>query len=206
MTRDEAVTLIKGRLSRRSDSALEEFIILELKQAQILLEGKAFLPWFLVSNDTCKTLTISQDYIGLPPDFLREYDDDAVWISGDSTCRKQILKKEDREVLSGECGKPNRYAIVGNYFYLGPVPDAAYSLRMIYYKQDTVLTENVENKWLKYASAVLIGTAGEVIAKRYVRNDVIAQEFRNEAREAFLELQGFNQARLDANREYWRED
>jgi hypothetical protein len=37
-------------------------------------------------------------------------------------------------------------------------------IRLIYYAKDTVLSSNVENKWLKYTPDLLIGRAGRLLA------------------------------------------
>lgn len=209
MLRDAVVSLIKGRLARWNDTVLTNHIITELQMAQIRAEQKATLPWFLLTESSYTTTTAGEERIEVPADFLREAEEDALWLEdAEGTWRE--LRKGDYSSLRPrypESGKPVTYALVGNYFRLFPVPDSAgYTAHMIYYAKDATLETNVENKWLSHAPEILIADAGHIIASRYVRNDSAAMEFKADYARAYDELRVANQARLDANRIYGSEN
>jgi hypothetical protein len=170
MTRDEAVALMQLQLGFRSDQSAN--LILHLKLAQTMLEKSPTKPWFLiVGEDTLVTVADDQK-IAIPTDFLQEAEqgvlrfipddadspDDEVDLDKDSY---DVLRKNFRTTASGE---PQAYALFGGYFYIFPVPDDVYTLKMIRYGQDTVLSTNVENNWLKYAPKLLMGSAGKELA------------------------------------------
>lgn len=204
MDRDTAVTILKGRLARWNDTVLTNYIIAELKAAQARAELHVTLPWFLLTESTYTTTTIDDERVELPSDFLREAEEDAFWLT-DADGNEVELRKDDYNGIKNrwpDSGQPRRYALVGRYFRLRPVPDLAYTVRMIYYGKDAILTTNIENKWLEHAPEVLIAEAGHIIASRYVRNDVAANEFKVDVIRAWKDVDVANQARLDANRIY----
>lgn len=173
MTRDEAVSIIQQQLGFRSDLSSE--IVTNLKLAQTQLEAGPTKPWWLVAEDSYITTAISEQRLGVPSDFLQELDQAVLrYVPTTLTDGEVILKKEDYDVLykdyidddtgTLETGEPEAYALLGEYFRLFPVPDAEYRIRMIYYKQDTVLSSNVENGWLKRIPFLLIGKAGGMLA------------------------------------------
>jgi hypothetical protein len=72
-------------------------------------------------------------------------------------------------------GAPKRYALVGDYFLLRPVPDTVYEIRTRFFLQDTILSgPEVENKWLKYAPYMLIGDAGAIMATALRDKEAVA--------------------------------
>ena len=79
------------------------------------------------------------------------------------------LPKDSLEILRdtypGE-GTPKAYALDNRYYRIFPTPDASYKLKHIYYKQDTSLSTNIENQWLKYAPFLMIGVAGQNYRRR----------------------------------------
>lgn len=204
MTRDEAVSIIKGRLARWNDTVLTNHIIVELKQAQQRAEMDATLPWFLLTESSYAATVVDEERVEVPADFLREAEEDALWLEATDGTWVQ-LKKDDYASIRNrwtESDQPRRYALVGEYFRLRPVPDAVYNLHMIYYGKDAVLSTNIENKWLLHTPELLIADAGAIIAARYVRNEPAAAEFRADYQRARTQMMTMNQARLDANRVY----
>lgn len=158
------------QLGFRSDQSAN--IILHLKLAQTMLEKSPTKPWFLIAAEDTFTTTIAQQKLTIPTDFLQEADagvfryvpDDA-----DGLDDEVDLVKGDYDVLRANFrivapGKPQAYALFGGYFYIFPAPDAVYTLHMIRYGQDTVLSTNIENNWLKYSPKLLMGSAGKEIA------------------------------------------
>ena len=168
MDRDTARARIQFHLGNRSSHA--DKIVLAMQDAQIELEQQAELPWFLLEEVSSASTVVDEERVAVPSDFLRETEEDALYIF-DSTldADKQwtLLIKEDltflRKTYPGT-GTPGFYALVGAYYRLFPTPDAVKTLKHIYYKTDAVLTTNVENQWLKYFPNLIIGRAGMDVA------------------------------------------
>lgn len=191
MLRDEAVARIQQKLGFRSDRSAE--IVTALQDAQIRAELAAFLPWFLITEIASATTTSGEERCPVPDDFIREYEDEALWYfnSGASDPEDQWteLGKENLDFLRtegsfGGSGPPQAYSLDGLNFRIFPTPDAAYPLRLVYYARDTVLSTNIENNWLKYYPFWLIGDAGMDIAQDLRDRDAINwfTEKKDEAR------------------------
>jgi hypothetical protein len=216
MTRDEAVIEIQNLLG--FTTILQEPIQRELRWAQDRLENGPIRPWFL-KEDRAFTFTVAGESRILLPEgaleFLDEDEDSALWYAPDSGAPDQEIIKEDLDFLiknqanfAGvdedevvEQGVPQFYALSGNYFRLFPTPDAIYKIRMIYFKKDTPLTANIENKWLKYAPWLLIGEAGSVLSVS-ARDKVAQAEFARLRSTGAITLNTQTEARLHANRNY----
>jgi hypothetical protein len=201
MTRDEAVARIAFLLGNRSD--LDEAIRRELQVAQVQLELGPMLPWFLLSEEATAVLPLGQERIAIPDDFLREPEEEgALWlfVAGSEVPVELAKSQYDRarSVYSGS-GRPQVYAGVAGYFYLFPLADLEYTLKLIYYAADTPLATNVENKWLKYAPDLLCGQAGGVLAAA-LGNAGAAALFAAMAAGARENLSRQNTARQEANR------
>ena len=72
---------------------------------------------------------------------------------------------------TGTAGYPNNYTAVGQEFQFAPIPDAAYTLKMIYYAAPTYLSStNSSNAFLANCPDLLLyGALGE--AEPYLMND-----------------------------------
>lgn len=193
MTRDEAVDEIQLQLAFRT--TLEDEIIRQLKMAQTALEAGPTKPWFLISEDSYVRTTLNEQRLALPTDFLQETDEAVLRYVPDTLTDGEVdLVKDDYDQLRAdyldsstgtiETGKPEAYALFGEYFRLFPTPDDDYLIHMIYYKKDTVLSTNVENGWLKWAPYLLMGKAGKQIATALRDKDAVAvfSQWENEGR------------------------
>lgn len=188
MLRDEAVAFIQEELGFRSDKA--DRIIARLKEAQKNFEEGVELPWFL-KTEVSSILTVSgEERVPLPGDFIREYENDALYYfnaaATDPEDQWVPLAKDNlqflRTVLPGS-GPPQAYALDKLYFRIFPTPDAAYTLKMIYYRQDAMLDSNIENEWLKHAPWMVIGWAGARMAAPFRDKEAKAEFEKTEARE-----------------------
>ena len=208
MLRDAAVSRIQRILHFRSDKSTE--IVEELQNAQTYYEKRPNLPWFLLTTIQDLATVATVETVALPssPVFLREYDEDALFYFNSAATadadKWTELAKDDldflRETYPGS-GAPKAYALVNENFYIFPTPDAAYTLKFIYYAEDTKLDTNVENEWLKHYPDLLIGYAGRMIAPPLSDAEAKAQfvEMETEARAL---LQAEIEAREHTNREY----
>lgn len=202
MTRDEAVQRIRNYLgfNTRLDAAI---IIGALKDAQHQLEHSTDLPWFLVTEVSSITTAPNESRVPLPSDFLREYEDEALYLYKQPSWI--VLEKrdvDDLRVKYGDAtGEPKFYGIDANYFRLYPIPDDQYTLKLVYYAADQVLDSNIENKWLKYAPQVLIASAG-ILISNMTRDAGAGQIFREMLAISARQLQNEGVARKAANRRY----
>lgn len=169
MTRDDAVKRIQRTLAFRTDLTTE--IIDSLQDAQVRLEQGAELPWFLHTEMATINTVKGEERVPKPNDFLRELDEGSLYYfdgaAVDDDDKYTPLTKEELEYLRNNLagsGVPKAYSLDGKYFRIFPTPDAIYSIKMIYFKKDVVLTSNVENLWLEHIPFLLIGKAGGMIA------------------------------------------
>lgn len=201
MTRDEAVSVIAGRLGNRTGA--ETKIIAEMKLRQAVLEHAPELPWFLLTRSSALATVANQQTVNTPADFLREFEDVGLYVV-DTDGKDQPLDKDDFEALQRSGlfetnGLPTNYDLIGNNFYLFPTPDIVYTLKSFYYAAALTLTSDIENAWLKYAPDLLIADTGIVVA-RFFRDPVAAQMFKEERSEAFDVMQRENISRKEAAR------
>ena len=206
MTRDEAVARIQRQLGQRTDKLTD--IQDELKNAQTFYERWTTLPWFLIDELHRIQTSDGEERIPVPEDFLREYEKGTLWYwNGDATSADAVwtnLVKEDVDYLRDtlySTGAPQAYSIGGDYFRIFPTPDDTYWLKMVYYKQDTVLDDNVENDWLKWQPDLLTGYAGRMIANSLYNDRARAYftEMETSAREIMVK---HSEAREHENRRY----
>jgi len=180
--------------------------------AQKTLEAGPTKPWFLVSEDSYIRLTVNEQRLILPTDFLQETDMAVLrYVPDDLTASAEVdLVKDDYDQLRSayldtdtgtiETGAPEAYALLGEYFRIFPTPDDAYLIHQIYYKYDTVLDTNVTNGWLTYFPYLLIGKAGWQIASA-LRDSVAASTFRQMEQEGRLLLASQTYDREFSNRD-----
>lgn len=207
MNRATAVSTIQQLLGFRSD--LETEIITALQQAQVELEAEAELPWFLVSEVSQITTTVDESRVPLPTDFIKEAseeeggglflfdsaaDEDEQW-----TPLEKVNLSAIRAMYQSSDGTPAVYALDDQYFRLGPIPDDAYVLKMIFYQKDDILDSNIENKWLSKAPEILVGIAGRKIAEA-VRDAGALQTFANMEARGRKRLEDFAVARQEEGR------
>ena len=205
MTRSEAIARVHLHLGFRSN--LDTEIIDALQDAQVTLEEDEFLPWFLLVEVASISTVADEERVPTPADFIRESEETALWFydaAADEDERWNELEKADidtlRNVYQDKTGEPEAYALDQRYFRIKPIPDAIYTLKLgSYYAQDTVLSSDVENNWLKHVPDLMIGRAGMKLASAS-RDQVAYQEFERMASRGMATLIKQNTAREMANR------
>lgn len=207
MTRDEGVAHIMEQLGFRVSSTTEAAIVRGLQLAQTMLESAPVKPWFLVSEDTYTTTIPDEERVPLPDDFLEEVEDATFkYRPADYPDEDEVdLVKDEYDVLRRnfaevDAGEPEAYALLGNYFRMFPLPDDAYSIRLIYFKRDTSLATNVENGWLKWVPYLILGTAGLQISKGPLRDAGAVAVFQDWIQMGMGALNSQTNAREMANR------
>lgn len=205
MDRSTAVTRVQRDLGFKTTLSTE--IVDALKDSQSELEKDNFLPWFLQSEVTSAATVDGEERVALPTGFLREWTDDGLWYYDGTAAvdeRWTLLVKDDIEFLRGLYpgeGKPVAYALDPSYFRIFPTPDEAYTLKMIFYKADTVLSSDVENKWLEHAHELMIGEAGMKIAGP-VRDEPAMEIFQSMSNRGRARLIKATEARMEEQRRY----
>lgn len=212
LNRTEIISVVLNRLGNRgNDTVLTAAAKTELNLVVSELEAEPFLPWFLLSAEsTIGTIVDGSSDVTLPSDFIREYEDEDVWYyNAANSPTKKKLEKCDIDDLTewnrtADADEPNQYSLVGSSFILGPVPNATAatgSIKTRYFARATSLSDAVlTNVWTLNADWVLINRLGEVMARQYVRDLPLAEEFAKKAGQSFLKLQAAHVAREQANR------
>lgn len=204
MVRDTLFALLAQRLGNRQDliprMATEAQLLQEVK-----LERNPWTPWFLESELATATCTVGDERLALPSDFLGEIEEESLWIyeTDGVTLLGSLEPKTDYDKLLNlypGSGRPKRYAAVNEYFMLRPVADAAYVVKMRYYAKDAILDSNIENKWLKYASDVVLAELGYVLASKHMQHGELAAAFQVDAQAAWTRLYNTHTAREESNR------
>lgn len=190
MTRDEAVTLLGWRLGNRTDMA--ERILREMDFVQTtVLEENEWLPWFLETEWANALTTAGESRVPVPADFLTEIEESHLYISQPDGTQKRLVKKDydTAKSLRPGSGMPEFYAISAGYFHFFPTPDAAYELGMRYMARDALMSAaNVETKWLKHSSDLVIAEVGALLAGKHVQNPTLAAGFKEDAQKAWNRL------------------
>ena len=119
--------------------------------------------------------TIANDAkVALPTDFLEIRD---LFIQGNPRRPLTYMSPSafSREARADIVGLPVFYTILASEFKFAPIPDAAYTLEILYYAKPTFLsTANVSNVFLaNYPDALLYGSLIE--AEPYLINDARSQ-------------------------------
>ena len=176
MLRSAAVSRIQQELGFRSDKSAE--IITALQDTQVELERDVTMtPWWLNSGVvTIGTTTAATQTIATPTGFLREKEDSPIYYNNtgaDATGERWVeLRKESLQWLRDEyqdsTGAPEAYYLAEVLIFLFPIPDlSTYVIKGEYIKADTTLATDVENDWLLYAHELMIGIAGQKLARPF---------------------------------------
>lgn len=173
---------------------------MEMIQTSVL-EASPWLPWFL-QKDFAGSTTAGVETLDLPADFLLEIEESNLYLQTAEGVWLRLVKKDLEVVRSLTIGEaqPRYYAIAGEKIYLGPTPDAEYSVKMEYYGKDTPMAEaNVETAWLREASDVVIAELGKVLAENHLQNPEQAASFATAANTAWDRLYRKHVDRLETN-------
>ena len=204
MTKTELFQILAWRLGDRDD--LNPRMETELNFVQdYVLEANAWLPWFLVTEESEALLVAGERRLPLPTDFLSELEESALWLElTDGTTEE--LPKGAFDVLArkhqGE-GKPLAYSVQGEYFHLFPIPDLPYKVFMRYNQKDSRITdEGTPSRWLKYCADLVLAELGFVLAGKHIKDAGLAAAFQADAQASWKKLydrhiaqQEINQAR-----------
>lgn len=120
------------------------------------------------------TTTGGDSTVGLPSDFLELRD---IFFINDPSIVVSYLTPSSftRNARTTESGKPVNYTILSGEFQFAPIPDATYTIQMLYYAAPTFLSDSVTtNVFLQTTpDALLYAALGE--AEPYLMNDARLQ-------------------------------
>lgn len=120
------------------------------------------------------TMTAGDNTVGLPSDFLEMRD---LYVQSNPRIVVTYLTPSafTRDARAMDSGKPVYYTILGAELCFAPIPDAAYTLDMLYfYKPDALSSTVPSNVFLaNYADALLYGALAE--SEPYLMNDARVQ-------------------------------
>jgi hypothetical protein len=203
MTRDEVIAILQYRCGDRDDLAVK--IQAEMKHVQTqILEEHAWLPWFCEVELPATNLLAGAESIPVPSGFLREIEDERIWLVRADGSKTELKKYESGQLRKryAEQGEPDAYALLADTIIFRPVPELDYTLEWRYYgAQVDMAAANVETPWLKYAADVTLGELGVVIAGRHMQNAALETRFRQDATSAWENLYRKHEARADVNRD-----
>jgi len=169
--RSEIESRIREKLSYNTGLSAS-YITDAIQDAQRQLEEMSELPWFLESEISSISAVIGEERIPVPSDFLRENVESAFFYYNASASpawvplSKHSLPELRQAYGTADANAPEAYALQGKYFRIFPTPDAAYTLKLVYYQRQAALTgDNDSNDWSVEAPWLLIGTAGLSVAE-----------------------------------------
>jgi len=209
MTPDNMIDFMKLRLASSNDSSLNTSIITIANVVQERLEQEMILPWFLFVDTNIAGTNLAtvenEESVALPANFLREVeeldyvlfvqdtDEDDPWVP---------LKKKDYSVIKARytsTGRPKCYDILGDRLYLRGIPDAAYTLRLLYQaSDDDIAAGTTENLWMKYASDWIMAEVGMILTSTVVPMPSLLQQFQGEVIRARTRVMNETVARQEA--------
>lgn len=184
MTGKECVDLVMARCSRDAPELRAKVLTEMILAQQQKLEGRAELPYWLLSERADTQTKVGEPRLFLPGDFLRESEDmRLIYVNADGDEDElDKLSWDDAHIEFDDTatGVPSVYTMRGKYLYLRPTPDAVYSIRLASYyarqpkPQDDV---NFTNEWTVEAPELLIAHTGQVISAQYIKDPDLTSVF-----------------------------
>lgn len=197
----DRATLIKTAAYRMGNiRGQDEAIGLELDLAVHRLEGQDFYPWFLLSENNFYDLSAGENRVPVPPGFLSEYEEGALYLVRDNGQYIPLKKKSQDQLKSlfEVTGEPCAYALTNQYFRVFPVPSEDVKLELLFYRDSATLSVD-ENPWYTNAAELLI--AETCWAMLSARKDQRADYWKGAAAEQYQRLQRKDVERREVNRE-----
>jgi hypothetical protein len=209
MTPDSMVTVLKMRLLNSNDSSLDADIITLANVVQERLEQMPELPWFLfIDTDvevTNLSTTATVETLALPSNYLREVEDQEYGLFVKNTDEDDPwvgLWRDEYSVIKKSVtgsGRPSCYDILKNTIYLRKIPDAIYTMRLLYFKRDDdIAAGTTENDWMTYGSDWIMAEVGLMLASTVVALPDLAAAFKEEAQRAQRRIKTETIARVEA--------
>lgn len=201
--------LLMARLGNKTSPALRANCLVEMSLIQETdLEGAELLPWFLIGEGAIAVTVPGERRLMLPSDFIREIEDDNLYLvneDGTYTDIRKVGYDEGRFELglNPEQGPPTLYSVRGNYILLRPTPDAEYSIRFpSYYARQPLPVDATDdqNAWFRWVPDLLLAKTGVIIAGEYLKDTELVTLFGAQQQRAVKRLENVETAREESNR------
>lgn len=184
----------------RSDGSLDTQIALEIQSAIDHYKRQRF--WFNEGASTASTVAGSSGLsIAVPEDWI-EFDE--MTITDGNGIVDDLVKLTWRDFIrdgyldTTVTSQPEYWAYFRDQFYLGPCPDAVYTLTLYYVKAFPDLSaDGDENPWTNEAEALIRARARAAVEIRYLRDDQAIADQRVYAGQGLPFLNAFEQQAYD---------
>lgn len=195
MTLEELTAFVASEIGNRPIAQVQTLIESRAEYAKVeeLENDPQFSPWFLLDETQTLTTVANQNYVALPTDFLREYEDGFLYDENLNLLTKDtydiLVERNKQDDGSLDTGIPTKYAIKGARVYLFPTPTAVYNLPLAYYKRTSALKSSVStNPWLVDGSSWLLWQTIALVAEKFEHMDKAkaAMQRANVARERLI--------------------
>lgn len=210
MTNEQFYTQVLVKARRPGDQTLRAVLEAEFRQLLQTLEQGAFHPWFLEKTSSGLVTVAGTQTVDLPEDFLLPVEDTRVKCI-DSEGAHTLLVRRFHEDIEDEyeeedSGLPEIYDIFEGKIYLGPTPDAVYTIRLKYYQKSTApavdSSADVTNLWILNAEEYVTTLLAQRLNATYIRDLKRADELGARAQEIRSEMFKYNEARKHADMDY----
>lgn len=213
MRKSDLLTLLALRCGNRTDADIIQVLELELTLAQdtILEQNGRFKPWFMIGEKATTSTIPNEQRVELPADFLGEIEEGALYVLNPESGKFNRLVRDDYDFLHDKFKDTNptlpTYYVLedSKYYRLFPTPDLEYVLMERYYERDTAFSdvgEAEENRWLRFASDLLLAIGGEQYASKHLQNPGLAAGFQADGLRAWDRLKREHEMREHTNRDY----
>lgn len=165
---------VQRGLGFRTDLAAEILEVVNEVRDELDADVKLGRPWFLLSEvaNTATTIgdhrvKIPADYLGIEENFrLYYYNGAAENVEDKWTPIPKIPLNWARELEPGETGSPKYYDLKGDEFWIFPLPDAAYTVKMMYYGKTLPYTSDTDERdWIREEPQLVIAKTTLKLAK-----------------------------------------
>lgn len=177
-TYSELQTKIKAWLHRGDlDSITPDFIMLAEQRINGDLDARL--------QDTVARISATQsgEYVDLPSDLINIRQ---LSVTTDPIRGMKYVTPDSFRVLNpyATSGTPELYTVIGSKAYIAPIPDAAYSMNVIYKARVPALSNSVTTNWLltTYPHVYLYGALCE--AAPYLKDDNRIAVWENKYKES----------------------
>lgn len=156
---EDAIALVSNSI--RDDTGYEEDIKTYFMECQEFFERHAVKPWFLHKSADMELTT--EGYILFPPDFISEIEGERFYILDDDGWPRYGLKKVEFSVAIDQYNnytcRPKFYAVRPGRWIFFPKPDKVYIANNTYIAKEPLPDSIRGNRWLEYASDLLVAYA-----------------------------------------------
>lgn len=198
MTLPELVSAVAARMGSRR--GIEKEVQEEMQLAIRRLEEGPVKFWFLLGDTRTNVTTEGEGRLPVPGNFLREYEEGALWVNQEDGTRIPLIKRDNTTLARDYPGSgiPVAYSLTGQYFRLYPIPDMEYGMDVLIYQRSPALREDLDNVWFHHGTELLINATCHNMAIRQRDGSAVKLYLAKEMSE-YQKLVIDHEARANAN-------